>query len=378
MCRAFRLERCPEVQPLYQGRAAGSVRGRVFRSLVIPSRCRSRTLETKRKATARPVIDCHTRGKTSRIVPSRVQGTHRGTFPTVFKCSHLSVRRLRGDARARRGDGRNNVHVLRLDPGRCRSCGSVDRPGRTVSNSTTSRAGPAARALDGVRLGARGAAPGRPSTHRARPGASGGARTLSCVPRDGTRPVAGTGGAALQPDRDRGDARRQTAYERGLGDRVVSTARNAGRRARGAGLTSTEVRGLLPFDPGRARAFDPYLVAGWDAELPTRSRAEVDRAAVGEIRELEARRLRKWLLPGDAHEVESLHTDVTLHGVDLVLFPVWLATYRQGERVYRLLVNGQTGRCCGRPPISWVKVSLAMAGVALVILAVLWATGVLR
>ena len=143
-----------------------------------------------------------------------------------------------------------------------------------------------------------------------------------------------------------------------------------------AGLRAAELRGLFPFDLGRARPFDPHLVAGWNAELPTRTRDAVDRAALAEIRELEARRLRKWLLPGDAHEIEALHADVTLHGVDLVLLPIWVATYRQGERVYRLLVNGQTGRCCGRPPISGVKVSLAAAALAALVVFVLWATGV--
>jgi hypothetical protein len=142
-------------------------------------------------------------------------------------------------------------------------------------------------------------------------------------------------------------------------------------------LTKREVRGLLPFDFARAHRFDARWMAGWDAELPTRPRDEVDGAAIGEIRELEARRLRKWLLPGDAHEIETLHTDVELEGVDVVLLPVWMATYRQGERVYRLLVNGQTGRCCGWPPVSRVKISLAAAALALVVVALLWMTGVL-
>jgi hypothetical protein len=135
-----------------------------------------------------------------------------------------------------------------------------------------------------------------------------------------------------------------------------------------AALTKREVRGLLPFDLERAAPFDPRLVAGWEAELPTRSRDDADRAAIGEIRELQARRLRKWLLPGDAHEIEALDADIELHRVHVVLVPAWLATYRQGDRVYRLIVNGQTGRCCGRPPVSRVKVSLAVAVLAAVLL----------
>lgn len=145
-----------------------------------------------------------------------------------------------------------------------------------------------------------------------------------------------------------------------------------------AGLTARELRLLLPFDLGRAAGFDPRLVVGWEAELPSRTRTDVDRTAVDEIRELEARRLHKWLLPGDAHEVEAFRADVEVHRVHLVLLPVWLATYRQGSRLYRLLVNGQTGRCVGRPPISRVKVSVAAAVFAAIMLLILWTTGVLR
>ena len=38
--------------------------------------------------------------------------------------------------------------------------------------------------------------------------------------------------------------------------------------------------------------------------------------------------------------------------VDLVLVPVWVASYRHAGKPYRLLVHGQDGRCVGRPPIS--------------------------
>jgi hypothetical protein len=53
-----------------------------------------------------------------------------------------------------------------------------------------------------------------------------------------------------------------------------------------------------------------------------------------------------------------------------VLVPVWIGAYRYGERSYRILVNGQTGRLVGAAPFSWTKAA-AVAGGVLLVLAVI-------
>jgi hypothetical protein len=62
------------------------------------------------------------------------------------------------------------------------------------------------------------------------------------------------------------------------------------------------------------------------------------------------------------------HTSVDVHEAELVLLPVWIATYRHADEVFRLLVNGQTGEVVGRAPRSMVKVVVAVL-LGLVILA---------
>lgn len=141
------------------------------------------------------------------------------------------------------------------------------------------------------------------------------------------------------------------------------------------GLSDREVAKLGPFDLGHAAAFDPLLLAGWDSELPARTRADADGRAKASIRELAARRLAERVLPGDHVSVDQFACEVELARVDLVLVPVWIASYRHGGKPYRLLVHGQEGRCVGRPPISATKVSLAAAAFAFVVLLVLWLAG---
>ena len=41
------------------------------------------------------------------------------------------------------------------------------------------------------------------------------------------------------------------------------------------------------------------------------------------------------------------------------MLPVWIATYRFENKVFRLLVNGQTGEVVGETPTVWWKIALA-------------------
>jgi hypothetical protein len=55
-----------------------------------------------------------------------------------------------------------------------------------------------------------------------------------------------------------------------------------------------------------------------------------------------------------------------------MLLPVWIMAYRYKDRVFRFLVNGQTGRATGQKPTSAKKIAVAVAvGVAAVILLLL-------
>jgi hypothetical protein len=57
-----------------------------------------------------------------------------------------------------------------------------------------------------------------------------------------------------------------------------------------------------------------------------------------------------------------------------LLLPMWIASYRYHEEVYRFLVNARTGEVQGERPWSWAKITLLVFGmVTLVITIVIWA-----
>jgi hypothetical protein len=138
------------------------------------------------------------------------------------------------------------------------------------------------------------------------------------------------------------------------------------------GLSAVEVAALSPFDLGRARPFDARLLAGWPAELPSRTRDAIDRDAAEQIRAREIRRIGSEHLPGDTHRDTRVSCQVELGEAELVLLPVWVAALRYAGQAHRLVVNGQTGRCHGRAPVSPVKVAIAVTLAVIVAALIAW------
>jgi hypothetical protein len=153
--------------------------------------------------------------------------------------------------------------------------------------------------------------------------------------------------------RIRGTAARQIV------DHVVSAS---------VGLPAHEANPLEPFDLGRATAFDPRLLSGFEAELASVTTDDAEQLAIAQLREAEGPRIVHDLLPGDHNRLDAITSEVAIHGRRLVLLPVWIASYRHHDTVLRLLVNGQTGEVVGRVPVSRTKIGVAVGlGLALVV-----------
>ncbi|MEE2752029.1 MAG: hypothetical protein VX519_11420 [Myxococcota bacterium] len=136
------------------------------------------------------------------------------------------------------------------------------------------------------------------------------------------------------------------------------------------GLPEAESNALEPFDLGRAEPFDARLVSGWSAELPSIGRDTADGTCVEEVRTGEAARVATRLLPGDEAVLKDIQTHVDIEEASLVMLPVWMASYRHGDEVYRQLVNGQTGLCVGEVPTSKLKIFTAVVGAMLAALVI--------
>lgn len=114
---------------------------------------------------------------------------------------------------------------------------------------------------------------------------------------------------------------------------------------------------LKTFDTTRLVPYSPGFLAGWRAEeyaidLPT--------GFVEAQKEMEAEQRQRCRddVPGDTQRdlrVDNRYSAITYKHV---LLPLWIAAYRYQGRVFRFLVNGQTGEVVGKAPWSWLKVVL--------------------
>ncbi len=130
------------------------------------------------------------------------------------------------------------------------------------------------------------------------------------------------------------------------------------------GLPEAEANELEPFDLGKALPYEHAMVAGLIAERPSVAHEDARRTATEELAKLENAAIRAFL-PGDEKRGVTNHTHVEVEKVSLVLLPVWVAAYKWDGKVFRLLVNGQTGEVVGKVPRSTLKIVIAVVvGVA--------------
>lgn len=111
--------------------------------------------------------------------------------------------------------------------------------------------------------------------------------------------------------------------------------------------------------------YQPEFVSGFQAEAYQLGLADAFPIAKRQIDE-EVAELVCRDIGGDHQRISGVSTRYSDITYKHVLLPVWISAYRYRDKVYRFLINGQTGEVSGESPKSWWKVAL----LALVVLAV--------
>jgi hypothetical protein len=132
------------------------------------------------------------------------------------------------------------------------------------------------------------------------------------------------------------------------------------------GLQQIDAERIKPFHLAALKRYRPYFLAGWLSEEYSVGRDEALGACQQEFYRREQQNVAGHL-PGDTNSglrVETRFSDVNS---DLILLPVYLLSYRYGEKLYRFLLNGQTGKASGDKPLSGLRIGLAVAAGLIVI-----------
>ncbi len=134
------------------------------------------------------------------------------------------------------------------------------------------------------------------------------------------------------------------------------------------GLPQHWAERIMPFHLAGLKRYEPFYLAGWLAEEYSVQREEALRLSQQEFLGRE-RAACAAFMPGDTHRSLQVTTTFEQVNSDLILLPVYLLSYRYRHKVYRFLVNGQTGKAAGEKPLSVWRILAAVAAAAAVITA---------
>ncbi len=136
------------------------------------------------------------------------------------------------------------------------------------------------------------------------------------------------------------------------------------------GITANESSSIQPFRLSALARYRPYYLAGWMAEEYSIEMDHAIQRTKAEFRSRQESEIASFM-PGDTHSGLKVRTDIEVNGSDLILLPVHVLSYRYRDKVYRFLVNGQTGRVAGEKPYSGKRIAALVIFLLIVIAVVI-------
>lgn len=131
-------------------------------------------------------------------------------------------------------------------------------------------------------------------------------------------------------------------------------------------VSQSLISGVEPFDLTKLTKYDARYISGFLAERYSIDIKQAWQMATAIIRE----RLEDGIeneIGGDEVKDLDFNTDYKTIKYKLTLLPLWISSYRFKDKVYNLIINGQTGKVSGKAPTSVAKVLGLFGGIAGVI-----------
>ncbi len=146
------------------------------------------------------------------------------------------------------------------------------------------------------------------------------------------------------------------------------------------GLPQSQADRIKPFNLPALKRYDPSYIAGWITEEYSIELQPALQICQQEFRRRESHAIAAFL-PGDTHRQLQVRTRFSQATSDLILLPVYLLSYRYQDKLYRFIVNGQTGKIAGDKPWSskriWSAVGIGVGLLVAIVVILLIVSGVL-
>jgi DNA-directed RNA polymerase subunit RPC12/RpoP len=136
-------------------------------------------------------------------------------------------------------------------------------------------------------------------------------------------------------------------------------------------LPSKYIYKLEPWDLENLVPFDKSYLSGFITE---KYQIELNEGfeIAKDIAEKEIRNMVRRDIGGDEQRIIALntkHNDITFKHL---LLPVFVSAYNYKGKLFQFLVNGRTGEVQGQRPFSWIKISMAVLALLIVIAAIIY------
>ena len=137
---------------------------------------------------------------------------------------------------------------------------------------------------------------------------------------------------------------------------------------------SAILKGLEPFETAKNVPYKPEYVAGFAAErYSVGLKAAWEKAKNSISGKIKSNITSKIYDECNADHVKDVKVSTTYSKITYkyLMLPIWCSSFKYNDKVYQLMVNGQTGKVYGKTPISVGKVILVIA-IVLVILFIIF------
>lgn len=130
------------------------------------------------------------------------------------------------------------------------------------------------------------------------------------------------------------------------------------------------MRRIEPFDTANNKRYQPKFLQGFTAERYSIGLKDGWESAKEKMkREIESGIRSDVEKRFNADHVDDVKGDTAYANVTYkyLLLPVWMSSFKYKDKIYRFLVNGQSGKVGGKTPVSALRVILVIAAVVAVI-----------
>ena len=133
------------------------------------------------------------------------------------------------------------------------------------------------------------------------------------------------------------------------------------------------LRGVEPFNTKEVKPYKPEYLAGFAAERYTVKMKDAWETAKTKMKNILHHEVEsKIRMEHATSQVRMINVQTSYRNITYkyLLLPIWISSFQYKDKVYRFVINGQTGKVSGQTPVSWLKVLLTVAAVIAVFILV--------